>query len=129
MFGISTQEFLVIMGVALVVIGPKKLPEMARTLGRLLGEVKKTTDDFKQTLEQDETIAAAKKTFDDAVSEGMKVMRQGMDEAETGQADAAPSSPHNDIDPAAAVQAAPAAEPTSGQASGEATLAATDKPA
>lgn len=38
MFGIGIQEFGIIVVVALLVFGPKRLPELARTLGRGLGE-------------------------------------------------------------------------------------------
>ena len=41
MFGIGMPEFLLILVVALVVLGPKRLPELARSLGRGLAELKK----------------------------------------------------------------------------------------
>ena len=48
MFGIGMTELLLILAVALIVLGPKKLPEMARTLGRGLAEFRLTTDDVKR---------------------------------------------------------------------------------
>ena len=50
MFGIGTTEILVILVVALLVLGPKKLPEIARTLGKGLGEFKRVTTDFQRTI-------------------------------------------------------------------------------
>ncbi|MFH1097863.1 MAG: Sec-independent protein translocase protein TatB [Candidatus Desantisbacteria bacterium] len=47
MFGIGTQELIVIMIIALIVVGPRKLPEIGRALGRGLREIKKATDDIK----------------------------------------------------------------------------------
>ncbi|MDI6781146.1 MAG: Sec-independent protein translocase protein TatB [bacterium] len=47
MFGIGTQELIVIMIIALIVIGPNKLPEIGRVLGRGLREIKKATDEIK----------------------------------------------------------------------------------
>jgi TatA/E family protein of Tat protein translocase len=47
MFGIGTPEILVILALALIVIGPKKLPELASTLGRTLADFKKSFDDLK----------------------------------------------------------------------------------
>ncbi|HMK64764.1 MAG TPA: twin-arginine translocase TatA/TatE family subunit, partial [Thermodesulfobacteriota bacterium] len=47
MFGIGMPEFLLILVVALVVLGPKKLPELARSLGKGLAEFKKSTESLK----------------------------------------------------------------------------------
>ena len=41
MFGIGVPELLIIMAIALIVIGPKKLPDLAKSLGRALNEFKK----------------------------------------------------------------------------------------
>jgi len=46
-FGIGASELLVIFLVALLVLGPDKLPEAARTLAKLFGEFRKATDDLK----------------------------------------------------------------------------------
>lgn len=51
MFGIGTMELLVIFVVALLVIGPRKLPQMARTMGKAFGEFKKVTGDVKRTID------------------------------------------------------------------------------
>ncbi len=44
MFGVSFFELIVIFGVALIVFGPEKLPEIARTLGKVTGELSKHTN-------------------------------------------------------------------------------------
>lgn len=53
MFGIGFPELLLIMAVALIVLGPKRLPELARALGRGLSEFKKATDEMKQTFTEE----------------------------------------------------------------------------
>jgi TatA/E family protein of Tat protein translocase len=54
MFGsLGLPELLLIFVVALIVFGPKKLPEIGRTLGKALGEFKKATDDLKNTIERE----------------------------------------------------------------------------
>jgi TatA/E family protein of Tat protein translocase len=49
MFGIGFPELILILAIALIVIGPKRLPDVARALGRGLGEFKRATDEMKQT--------------------------------------------------------------------------------
>jgi TatA/E family protein of Tat protein translocase len=51
MFGIGGQEFILILLIALIVLGPKKLPEMAKTIGKALGEFQRATDDFKKEID------------------------------------------------------------------------------
>ncbi len=50
MFGIGFPELLLLLAIALIVLGPKRLPDIAKALGRGIAEFKKATDEFKQTL-------------------------------------------------------------------------------
>ena len=58
MFGIGMQELIIIAIIALIIVGPKKLPDLAKTLGKGFSEFKKATDgitdDLKETLKEDE---------------------------------------------------------------------------
>ena len=53
MFNIGAPELFLIFIIALIVLGPQKLPDLARTLGKIVGEFRKATDDFKENLNQD----------------------------------------------------------------------------
>lgn len=53
MFGIGSTELIVILIVALIVIGPAKLPEMAKSLGKALGEFRRVSTDVKRTIEME----------------------------------------------------------------------------
>jgi Tat protein translocase TatB subunit len=51
MFGIGFPELLMIMAIALIVLGPKRLPDIAKALGRGLSEFKRASDELKQTFD------------------------------------------------------------------------------
>ena len=65
MFGIGMPELLLLLAIALIVIGPKKLPDLAKSLGRAMREFKKATNEFKETMQIDEDLSDVKKAFDD----------------------------------------------------------------
>lgn len=53
MFNIGTPELLIIFVVILIVFGPKKLPEIGRSIGKALREFKKGAEDLKEIIEQE----------------------------------------------------------------------------
>ena len=65
MFGIGAPEMILILAIALIVIGPKNLPALAKSLGRAFGEFKKATSELKDSLEVDTELQDVKKAFDE----------------------------------------------------------------
>lgn len=69
MFGMGMPEILLILAIALIVIGPKKLPDLAKSLGRALNEFKHAANEFKDTMDLDNDIREVKKSFNDVEAE------------------------------------------------------------
>jgi sec-independent protein translocase protein TatB len=63
-FGIGIQELGLILVVALLVFGPKRMPELARTLGRGLGEFRKASSDLRQSLSLDDLQSDLRRSLD-----------------------------------------------------------------
>lgn len=63
MFGIGMPELLLLLAIALIVVGPKKLPELARALGRGIAEFKKATNELKESLEASTDFSELKQSF------------------------------------------------------------------
>lgn len=61
---IGTTELLVILVVALVVFGPRRLPELGRKLGKSINEFKRASDDFKRTWEFEVELEQRKGALD-----------------------------------------------------------------
>lgn len=64
---IGTSELLLIGLVALIIFGPRKLPELAKMLGKARNEFKRTTDDFKETWMREVDIEGQGKRIEDEI--------------------------------------------------------------
>jgi TatA/E family protein of Tat protein translocase len=61
---LSSTELLFILVIALIFFGPRKLPQLARSMGKGLAEFRKASDDFKRTWEREVAMEAAKLDMD-----------------------------------------------------------------
>jgi sec-independent protein translocase protein TatB len=59
MFGIGLPELIVIMAVALIVVGPEKLPGLAKTLAKQFIELKRAANSFKDSIQEETTSATS----------------------------------------------------------------------
>jgi TatA/E family protein of Tat protein translocase len=70
MFGsIGMPELIIILVIALIIFGPRKLPELGKSLGRSLNEFKKASNDLQNTLEQEIKIEEQKESVAKARAE------------------------------------------------------------
>lgn len=96
MFGsLGGGELLLILVIALLLFGPRRLPDIGRTIGKALGEFRRATTDFKATLEREVDLAEVKQARD-----GLKAADRELRGATAPDAPAAapaePSAPQND---------------------------------
>lgn len=62
---LGLPEIVVILVIALIIFGPKKLPEMGKTIGKTIANIKKTTDGIVADIQQEIDAEEIKKTIDD----------------------------------------------------------------
>jgi sec-independent protein translocase protein TatA len=103
MFGIGMTEIIVILAIALLVIGPEKLPELARTLGKGLAEFKKTAEDFRDSFHEDLKAEEEKgkllQKAQDNLDQKSKAEKQVEEKPETNSKDATEENPIADEAP------------------------------
>ena len=75
MFGIGMPEMLLILAIALIVIGPKKLPDLAKSMGRALREFKKATSELKESIELDSDLKEVKKSFTNSITDKKSALK------------------------------------------------------
>ena len=63
MFGMGMPEIILILAIALIVIGPRKLPDLGRSLGRAMREFRKATNEFKASIDVDDDLGSVRRSF------------------------------------------------------------------
>ena len=122
MFDFGFSELVVIALVALLVIGPERLPKVARTLGHLLGRMQRYVNDVKadisREMELDElrklqsTVEEAARSIEQSVHQEIRATESQLDTITAAATDLAPASPAAGAVPAPPViEAAPPATP------------------
>ena len=122
MFGIGSTEFLVILLVALLVLGPKSLSKISRTVGKYMGEFRRVSTDFQRTLNA-EVAEEERKDAREAVRRKAEAARAARARREEAKAlEAKPEAPAQAEAPQQADAAACPPSPAS-QAAGQAEAA------
>jgi sec-independent protein translocase protein TatB len=105
MFNIGGGELLVIMLIALIVLGPSRLPEAARTVGKVVGEIRRISSGFQRE------IRDAFEESDDKSPRGKETTPLASAVADLDAGDDEPDAPPEDDQPAVASNADDAGEP------------------
>jgi TatA/E family protein of Tat protein translocase len=93
MFGsLGGAELLVILVLALLLFGPRKLPEIGRTIGKGLSEFRKATSDFKANLEREVDLSEVKEARD-TLRDAKRDLRSTIDGARRFDVPPPPSAP------------------------------------
>jgi TatA/E family protein of Tat protein translocase len=93
MFGsIGMPELVIILVIALIIFGPRKLPELGRSLGRSLGEFKKASNELRSTLEEEVRVEEQKEQRTKMEAE----QSSAIDAAKTGSPSGETAAPDSD---------------------------------
>jgi sec-independent protein translocase protein TatB len=121
MFDVGFSEIFVIALVALIVIGPERLPKVARTLGLLFGRMQRYVNDVKadisREMELDElrklqtTVEDAARSIEQTVNKEINTAESELNSIAASAAAAAPALSSPDIAPTPAVAGAPVTTP------------------
>ncbi|GAB1536003.1 hypothetical protein ADMFC3_16340 [Geovibrio sp. ADMFC3] len=87
MFGFGMSEVFLILVIALLVVGPGKLPELAKTLGKGYSQFKRSLNDLKSAVNIDDLDAAPNKTVKDAYRDHWEKKKQNTENSAEASAE------------------------------------------
>ncbi|QAR32063.1 Sec-independent protein translocase TatA [Geovibrio thiophilus] len=90
MFGFGMSEIVLILVIALLVVGPGKLPELAKTLGKGYAQFKRSLNDLKSAVNIDDLDIVPNKTVKDAYRDHWEKKKQSAESTAESSADVKP---------------------------------------
>jgi Tat protein translocase TatB subunit len=106
MLDLGLSELLIILAVALIVLGPKKLPEVARSLGRGLAQFRRASEDLRRSIlveedywERTESAEALTRSSSQPPEEGSSEKAEGIPDSDYEPTETAPYAPTSDLPP------------------------------
>ena len=105
MLGVGTYEFLVILVVAVLVLGPEHLPKVLRTMQKIMGTVRQVTTEFQRTMNLEETLSGTR--YDKTAKKTVKKKKKPA---------VPPAAPAPNTSPDSAASASPTEAPAPAQA-------------
>ncbi len=112
MGSLGMQEIIIIFIIALIIFGPRKLPDLGKTIGKGLAEFKKASNELKQTWEDEVRLDKEKETMNEIIEDVKKDASVLTAESKDIMKDASvPAAESKDIMKDASVPAAESTEP------------------
>ena len=114
MFGIGMPEMIVIFVVALIVFGPRRLPDLAKSLGKAVREFRNATSELKSAVNLDSDVKDIRHVLDDVKANVRNTAESYIDKAPAVETVAAAGAERKDQQPAADPPAGSVAEGKTG---------------
>ncbi len=93
--GLGMGEVVLILVIALVVFGPRKLPELGKSLGQAMSQFRRASEDFKRTWEQEVEIEKVRKTDTTSDGESNSAYNESYDPYNSYSDDSSSQEPYN----------------------------------
>jgi sec-independent protein translocase protein TatA len=98
MGSLGMQEIIIIFIIALIIFGPRKLPELGKTIGKGLAEFKKASNELKQTWEDEVRLDKEKEAMNEIVEDVKKDASLKIDDEKKDASPTTESPPKTDAD-------------------------------